>query len=100
MMSGDRIPPALPAMLRGLTDDRTQVSLGGPTETTIWNILHPIGADDASIAIPYGRPNANNRAYILDQDGQDAPDWVAGEICAAGIGLARGYWGDPALTAE
>jgi acyl carrier protein len=30
----------------------------------------------------------------------DAPDWVTGEICAAGTGLARGYWGDPARTAQ
>jgi pyochelin synthetase len=101
MMSGDRIPPALPAALRRLNDRAVLVSLGGPTETTIWNILHPIGpADDGSRSIPYGRPNANNRAYVVDADGHDRPDWVPGEICAAGTGLARGYWGDPARTAE
>ena len=77
------------------------ISLGGPTETTIWNILHPVGPDeDGSESIPYGRPNANNRAYVLDRDGLDCPDWVTGEICAAGTGLARGYWGDEARTAE
>lgn len=101
MMSGDRIPPGLPAALRRLQDDLCIVSLGGPTETTIWNILYPIGAEeDGRESIPYGRPNANNRAYILGADGQDAPDWVTGEICAAGTGLARGYWGDEARTAE
>ncbi|MEV5508425.1 non-ribosomal peptide synthetase [Streptomyces orinoci] len=101
MMSGDRIPPALPAALRRLKDDLEVISLGGPTETTIWNILHPVGRhEDGSESIPYGRPNANNRAYILDQDGLDAPDWVTGEICAAGTGLARGYWGDEQRTAE
>jgi len=101
MMSGDRIPPTLPAALRELKPDLEVVSLGGPTETTIWNILHPVGAEeDGSRSIPYGRPNAHNRAYILDEDGCDRPDWVAGEICAAGVGLARGYWGDDALTAE
>jgi amino acid adenylation domain-containing protein len=100
MMSGDRIPPALPAALRRAKDDLTLMSLGGPTETTIWNILHPIGAADGTESIPYGRPNANNRAYVLDADGLDAPDWVTGDICAAGTGLARGYWGDEARTAE
>jgi pyochelin synthetase len=99
MLSGDRIPPPLPAALRRVRPGVTLVSLGGPTETTIWNILHPIdGADDGQ-SIPYGRPNANNRAYILDADGLDAPDWVTGEICAAGTGLARGYWRDEARTA-
>jgi pyochelin synthetase len=99
MMSGDRIPPALPAALRRVSDDLTLVSLGGPTETTIWNIWHPIGEQDGRQPIPYGRPNANNRTYILDADGLDTPDWVTGEICAAGTGLARGYWADEARTA-
>jgi amino acid adenylation domain-containing protein len=101
MMSGDRVPPTLPAALRGLKPDLQVVSLGGPTETTIWNIGHPVGPEeDGSESIPYGRPNANNRAYVLDDDGRDQPDWVTGEICAAGTGLARGYWGDEALTAS
>jgi pyochelin synthetase len=99
MMSGDRIPAPLPALLRRLKPDLRLVSLGGPTETTIWNVLYPIDEDRVGERIPYGRPNANNRAYILDADGLDAPDWVTGEICAAGAGLARGYWADAARTA-
>jgi amino acid adenylation domain-containing protein len=101
MMSGDRIPPTLPAMLLRVKPGLEVVSLGGPTETTVWNILHPITpADNGVRSIPYGRPNANNRAYILDAAGLDTPDWVPGDICAAGAGLARGYWGDDARTAE
>ncbi|MGY3685048.1 amino acid adenylation domain-containing protein [Streptomyces sp. TE33382] len=101
MMSGDRIPPTLPATLRGLKPDLEIVSLGGPTETTVWNVLHPIRKDeDGSRSIPYGRPNGNNRAYVLDEHRCDVPDWVTGEIWAAGTGLARGYWGDEARTAE
>jgi pyochelin synthetase len=100
MMSGDRIPPSLPVALRKLKADLEIISLGGPTETTIWNVVHPIlEQEDGTQRIPYGRPNANNRAYILDEDGCDMPDWVTGEICAAGMGLARGYWGDEARTA-
>jgi pyochelin synthetase len=106
LMSGDRIPPNLPGQLRRLKAGLSVVSLGGPTETTIWNILHPIGPEEGDSgsggaqSIPYGRPNSNNRAYVLDAAGQDAPDWITGEICAAGTGLARGYRGDEARTAE
>ena len=101
MMSGDRIPPALPAALWRVKPDLRLMSLGGPTETTIWNISHPIASAHSELEpVPYGRPNANNRAYITDPDGLDCPDWVTGEICAAGAGLARGYWGDDARTAE
>ncbi len=101
MMSGDRIPPHLPGALWRVKPDLTLMSLGGPTETTIWNISHPIDRERGdNDVIPYGRPNRNNRAYVLDPDGLDCPDWVTGEICAAGTGLARGYWADEARTAE
>ncbi|HET9894929.1 MAG TPA: amino acid adenylation domain-containing protein [Streptosporangiaceae bacterium] len=102
MLSGDRIPPELPAALRRLRPGLAVVSLGGPTETTVWNVVHEISEQDGAggRSIPYGRPNTNNRAYILDSDGLDTPDWVTGEICAAGAGLARGYWRDEERTAE
>ncbi|HEV7368386.1 amino acid adenylation domain-containing protein [Arenibaculum sp.] len=101
MMSGDRIPVTLPGRIAALKPDTRIVSLGGPTETTVWNILHPIDrVDPAWTSIPYGRPNANNRYYVLDRQDRECPDHVPGELCAAGIGLARGYWGDPERTAE
>lgn len=101
MMSGDRIPPGLSAALWRVKPDLALMSLGGPTETTIWNISYPIDRNHSELEpVPYGRPNANNRAYILDVDGIDTPDWVTGEICAAGTGLARGYWADDERTAE
>ncbi|MFD0305218.1 amino acid adenylation domain-containing protein [Streptomyces sp. NPDC127119] len=101
MTSGDRVPQELPAALRASLPDLDVVSLGGPTETTVWNIVHPIGPDeDGSRSIPYGRPNDNNKAYVLDEDGLDLPDWVAGEIFASGTGLARGYWKNEQATDE
>ncbi|MFD9621941.1 amino acid adenylation domain-containing protein [Streptomyces virginiae] len=101
MMSGDRIPPELPAALLRLKPSLEVVSLGGPTETTIWNMIHPVNAaDDGSRPIPYGRPNRNNTAFVRSPEGWDRPDWVTGEIWAGGIGLARGYHRDPAHTAE
>ena len=101
MMSGDRIPPELPSALRADVPGLDVVALGGPTETTVWNVVHPIGPDDdGSRSIPYGRPNDNNKAYVLDEDGLDLPDWVTGEIHASGAGLARGYWKDEEATGE
>jgi pyochelin synthetase len=101
MMSGDRVPPELPAALRASLPGLEVVALGGPTETTVWNMVHPAGPDDdGSRAVPYGRPNDNNRAYVVDEDGMDLPDWAVGEICASGTGLARGYWRDERATAE
>ena len=101
MMSGDRIPPDLPVAIAAKQPAIQQWSLGGPTETTIWNISHPISAEDcAAEMIPYGRPNANNQSQICHPDGTHCPDWVAGEILASGVGITPGYWRDEFRTRE
>ncbi|MET3134822.1 pyochelin synthetase [Oxalobacteraceae bacterium GrIS 1.11] len=101
LMSGDRIPVTLPKSIRAQHDAVEIHSLGGPTETTVWNIYFPIDELDANwVRIPYGKPNSNNRYYILDQNLRNCPDWVNGELFAAGSGNSMGYWEDPKRTAE
>jgi len=59
----------------------------GPTETTIWSLAE---RQDGG-AIDFGPPIANTGMYILDAAGNTAAIGVAGELCIAGAGLARGY---------
>lgn len=94
LMSGDRIPPGLPAQVRKAAPSAMLHALGGPTENTVWNIHQPLcGLADDLERIPYGKPTSNNRYHILNSDGHPSPDWVVGELHAAGIGLANGYVG-------
>lgn len=86
---------------RVLTHSNPQhlLNLYGPTETTTFATRYEItSADDRTI--PIGRPISNVQLYVLDQDGGPAPVGVIGEICIGGNGVARGYLGRPALTAE
>ena len=103
LLSGDRIPAALPQRLVALCPSARVTSLGGPTEAAIWQAVHPID-DPAATArldrIPYGRPLANQRLHVRDAQLQARPVWAVGEICIAGDSLARGYWRDEALTAS
>ncbi|HEY0733579.1 MAG TPA: condensation domain-containing protein, partial [Herpetosiphonaceae bacterium] len=74
-------------------------NLYGPTETTIWSTRQQV-QDASGPTIPIGRPVGNTQAYVLDANGQRVPIGVVGELYLGGAGVARGYRGRPALTAE
>lgn len=101
LLSGDWIPLGLPGRIRAFWPELRLFSLGGATEASIWSNFFPV--EDVLPqwkSIPYGKPLANQRFFILDRHGSDCPDWVPGELHIAGDGLADGYLKDPERTAE
>ena len=101
LLSGDWIPLPLVRRLRTQAPAARLVALGGATEAAIWSNAHEVGELDPDWAsIPYGTPLSGQMLHVVNERGQDCPDWVTGEIEIAGAGLASGYWGDPARTAE
>lgn len=98
-LGGDWIPLTIPPRLANLVQDAKVVSVGGPTETTLWNIWYPVEQFDPTWkSIPYGRPIPNTHYYILNEALVECPTWVPGEMCVAGVGVAKGYWQDPEKT--
>ncbi len=81
-----------------LTRGRELWNLYGPTETTIWSAAHRVSSGEDPVLI--GRPIANTRMYILDNQGEPVPAGVNGELYIAGHGVARGYRNRAELTAE
>ncbi|WP_434753191.1 amino acid adenylation domain-containing protein [Paenibacillus amylolyticus] len=73
----------------------------GPTEASIVTTLWDADEEQSQHrVIPIGRPLANHQIFILDAHLQLVPPGVDGELCVAGVGLARGYLNQPELTAE
>ncbi len=70
----------------------------GPTECTVDSTICDVQSSPQRPVI--GKPVANARFYILDQNGQPVPVGVAGELHIGGAGLARGYLNRPDLTSE
>ncbi|WP_167356406.1 non-ribosomal peptide synthetase [Sulfitobacter delicatus] len=101
LLSGDWIPLGLPGALAKAAPDAACISLGGATEAAIWSIAHPINRIDPDwTSIPYGRPLANQRIHVLNDDLDPCPVHTTGRLHIAGDGLAMGYWNDPDLSAK
>jgi amino acid adenylation domain-containing protein/thioester reductase-like protein len=81
----------------------------GLTETTITSALCDVGAwlpaadpqgPVAVDTVPVGRPAGHARIMVLDGKLKPVPAGTAGEVYIGGCGVAWGYLGRPALTAE
>ncbi|MGW7488587.1 amino acid adenylation domain-containing protein [Streptomyces sp. NPDC054786] len=95
-LGGEAVDPSLWDELR-TADGVSTYNLYGPAECTI-DAMYARVADHARPVI--GDPADNLRAHVLDACLRPVPPGVAGELYLAGAGLARGYLGRRALTAE
>ena len=69
----------------------------GPTECTVTVVRGRVLPHQP---VTIGTPVAPHIAWLLDDQQRPVADGVAGELCIAGPGLARGYLGLPELTAQ
>ncbi|KAL2911137.1 hypothetical protein HK105_209407, partial [Polyrhizophydium stewartii] len=70
----------------------------GPTEVTIMATCTARLAPGDRITL--GRPLANTAIHIFDDAGRRVPPGVKGHVFIGGVGIARGYLGQPDLTTE
>lgn len=69
----------------------------GPTEGTCGATIKRLLPGEV---VTIGRPNPTTRVYIVDSKDRLVPPGVVGEMLLAGVQVARGYLGMPALTNE
>ncbi|MCA2685356.1 MULTISPECIES: non-ribosomal peptide synthase/polyketide synthase [unclassified Microcystis] len=102
-VGGDAVLPETVNIWRQMVGKRVQcINVYGPTEASVTAIVHDLldYQSEKINSVLIGRPIANTKAYILDQNLQPVPIGVKGELHLCGVRLARGYLNRPELTAE
>ncbi|MEO6089302.1 MAG: amino acid adenylation domain-containing protein [Umezawaea sp.] len=96
LLGGEAVTPALWRRLAE-TEGTVGYNLYGPTEYTI-NTLG-VGTFDCLDPV-VGVAIDNTDVYVLDPWLRPVPDGVPGELYVSGVGIARGYLGQAAQSAE
>ncbi len=97
-LAGEPLKPELAARLHRHPQVERLLNLYGPSEDTTYSTFTAV--DRGARRVTIGRPVSGSAAYLLDRRLAPVPLGVPAELCLAGDGLARGYLGRPALTAE
>jgi amino acid adenylation domain-containing protein len=97
---GDVISPAHLARLLSIHPGLTFTNGYGPTENTTFTTCWTTRSVAGDQPVPIGRPIGGTTVAVLDRQLRPVPAGARGELWASGAGLAIGYLGDPAATAE
>lgn len=91
---GDWLDPELARKIMTTFPQARLFNVGGPTETTIWNIAHEVAEEDLTGGeIPYGKPIQNTRYHVLDDRMSECAIGVPGVMYVSGVGVSPGYAG-------
>jgi len=101
---GETLTPKLVEKIASLNPQCEVINHYGPTETTVGSLTLKLKDYDWKntklSSIPIGRPIANTRVYVLDQNLEPVPAGVTGELYIAGAGVTAGYLNQAEKTAE
>ena len=97
--SGETLTAQLVARFAAARLEAQLHNLYGPTEAAVDVTAWACSGQPAD-TIPIGRPIANVAIHVLDEHQRRVPIGIPGELCIGGAGLAHGYVGQAALTAE
>ncbi len=71
----------------------------GPTEATVWSVVHRTSVHDGGVRVPIGREIPGVRVFVFDEELRQVSPGKIGEIYISGSGVAQGYWKNPELSA-
>ncbi|WP_080606171.1 non-ribosomal peptide synthetase [Rhodococcus opacus] len=95
---GEVLPPGTAHSFHARCPDAVLYNEYGPTETAVAVTRTVVGTVDATV--PIGVPQSGIGVLVLDSRLHPVPVGVPGELYLAGAQLARGYLGQPGVTAS
>ncbi|WP_437649302.1 amino acid adenylation domain-containing protein [Sorangium sp. So ce362] len=101
VVTGEAFPPELARRWLARYPSIPLVNAYGPTECSDDVTHHLLGEPPPAGAarVPIGRPVLGTRLHVLDETLAPVPAGSIGELYVGGVGVGRGYLGDPARTA-
>ncbi|HEX6347561.1 amino acid adenylation domain-containing protein, partial [Umezawaea sp.] len=101
LTGSETVSPGHVARILERCPDLEVVNCWGPTETTTFSVCGSFRRGDVPAgALPLGVPLVNTQVWVVDDAGMPVPIGSPGELCVSGPCLARGYLGQPGLTAD
>ncbi|MFY7569205.1 AMP-binding protein [Streptomyces sp. WI04-05B] len=98
VVTGEELPSELCRRWLARFPGVAVVNAYGPTECSD-DVTHAVIAEAGGrVSSPIGRAVRNTRLYVLDDGLRAVPVGVAGDLYVAGVGVGRGYLGDPGRT--
>ncbi|WP_407649681.1 amino acid adenylation domain-containing protein [Goodfellowiella coeruleoviolacea] len=98
-VAGEPVDAGLVALHHEITPEVALYNEYGPTENTVWSTVALLAPQPPGVSVPIGAPVPGSGAHVLDAELEPCPAGVVGEVHLSGAGLARGYLGNPRLTA-
>lgn len=99
LFAGEVMPNTQLNYWRKNLPDCMYVNMYGPTESTDIATYYIVDREyENHETLPIGKPCANMKALILDENNNLCTDGVQGELCIGGSGIASGYWNTPDIT--
>ncbi|QAX84357.1 non-ribosomal peptide synthetase [Pseudomonas sp. DTU12.3] len=101
-LGGDAVPEQTLQQVRSILQPQFITNGYGPTETVVTPMLWKAANDEpcAAAYAPIGRVVGQRSLWVLDDDLNPLPAGLSGQLHIGGYGVARGYHGRPAVTAE
>lgn len=100
IVAGESCPRALAPLHAEQLPQASLYNEYGPTEATVWSVVHRVNADEPGASVPIGRPIPGASAFILDSSKEPVPIGMIGELHIGGPCVAKGYLNRPTLSSE